>query len=126
MHSAGAALDDRGAVACLVHGDDSQPGCPGQILVLIERALAAAGQHQHAQVHLGERRVGGVAMSFDDQHPAMLVCRLGAAAQDRGGVVVVPVMDDLAEQVGVRAGGQRVEGSRALGPCKSLLPPGLP
>jgi hypothetical protein len=48
-----------GAVGRPVHGSDSQPGCPGQILVFTERALAATGQDQHTQVHLGERRVGG-------------------------------------------------------------------
>lgn len=46
---------------------------------------------------------------LDDDDPAGPARGLGAPAQDRGGSLVVPVVQYAAEQVSVAAGGQRVE-----------------
>jgi len=85
-----------------VHGRDPQPGRLGQGGELGEVALAAAEPGQHPQVHLGAG-VGLGGQLLHHQDPAGGAGRLGAAAQDGQGRLVVPVVQDGAEQVAAGA-----------------------
>jgi hypothetical protein len=49
------------------------------------------------------------ARALDDDHPAAVAGGLSAPAQDRAGLVIVPVVEHVAEHVRVTAGGQGIE-----------------
>jgi hypothetical protein len=68
-------------------------------------ALASA-HHEHEKVKdlPWAWRVAGRESFFDDEQPAALDGRVAAAAQNRDAVLVVPVMEDVLEDVGVPVG----------------------
>jgi hypothetical protein len=81
-------------------------GC-GEVAELAKCAVAAAEEGQHGQVELGTCVVSADAL--DAQEPARRVGCLGAAAQDRVGGLVVPVVEYIAEQVGISSRWQGFE-----------------
>src|SRR3569833_3948548 len=100
-------VSERGAVDV----GDVEPGFGGEGDVVLDGAFATADEHEHAQVHLGERGrvVAGTAVRLDHDDPSLRPGRLGAATQDGQGLVVVPVVHHTSEHVRVAPGRQRVE-----------------
>ena len=68
-------------------------------------ALASA-HHEHEKVEdlPWAWRVAGREGFFDDEQPAALDGRVSGAAQNRDSVLVVPVVEDVLENVGVTGG----------------------
>jgi hypothetical protein len=74
---------------------------------LLDGAVASAEDRQHRQIELAMSPTP--ADRFDDQDAAGGVSGLDAPAQDSVGVLVVPVVQDVAQQVRVRPGRERTE-----------------
>ena len=89
------------------HGVEDQSVGGGEDAELVDPAFAAAEDHEHGQVELGV--VASSADRFDDQNAADGVDGFNATAQDLVRVLVVPVVQDVAQQVGIRPWGKRVE-----------------
>lgn len=79
--------------------------------VLIEAALAATGEYEHPQVHLREPSPFTLPGSglLDDDNPSTVTNSLRTPGQDRGRLLIAPVVQHAVEHVQVPIGGQYVE-----------------
>nr|WP_253781689.1 hypothetical protein [Nocardia amikacinitolerans] len=94
-------------VGRLGHGIEDQAVCGGERAELIDAAFAAAVDREHRQVHFGTG--SPPSHRFDDEDAAGRVDGLGASGEDAVGVLVVPVVQDVGQQIGVRPGREGVE-----------------
>lgn len=79
----------------------------GECAELVDPTFAAAVDHEHGQVHIGACSL--TSDWFDDEDAAGWAGGLDASGEDAVGVLVVPIVEDVGQQVGVRPGGKRVE-----------------
>ena len=98
----------------------SETGLGIEFRVLFFGSFAPAGgqrEHHHVPELAVGRLIAGRHHPFDDQHSATVVHRLAAVAQDHRGPLVVPVVDDVLEEVDVAARGNACEEVAALYPA---------
>src|SRR5690348_2312995 len=90
---------------------ETEAGSGVQLSILLLRPLAAAVHHQHLEIEELHRRrvIAWRDQRLNDQDLALWRHCLGAVAQNDKAVRVVPIMDDLAQQVDVASGQRRVE-----------------
>ena len=88
-----------------------KPACANSVAVFVVRAFFAAGDQEHHEVEelAGEGFVAGRDDAFDDEQPAVRGHRAVAVAEDGERLFVFPVVDDVAHEVGVGAGGHGLE-----------------
>lgn len=89
------------------HGVQDESVGRGEAAELVDPAFAATEDREHRQVDLG----GGASSAnrFDDQNASGRGNGLDATLQDLVRALVVPVVQDVAQQVGPRTLGERVE-----------------